>query len=94
MRKSDLIELAAKRGDLTIDRARVVVDALFDEMTEAMRRGERIEIRDFGNFTVKEHDGYEGRNPRTGEPVQVPQKRLPLFRAGKGLKDAVNEKER
>jgi integration host factor subunit beta len=90
MTKSELIEAVAKRSDITLDRATTVVNALFDQMIEAMKRGERIEVRNFGNFVVKEYEGYEGRNPKSGEKVQVPPKRLPFFKSGLGLRKMLN----
>ena len=92
MTKSELIQSVANSTDITLDRAAIVVNAVFEQMVEAMKRGERIEIRNFGNFVVKHYDGYEGRNPKTGERVKVPPKRLPFFKAGLGLKDMINHK--
>jgi len=91
MTKSELIEAVARTSEITLDRATIVVNAVFDQMVDAMKRGERIEIRNFGNFTVKHYEGYEGRNPKTGTKVKVPQKRLPFFKAGLGLRDTINE---
>ncbi len=92
MTKSELIDaLAARRTDLTKARAELVVNCVFDAMTEALQRGEGIEIRGFGSFTVRPYKPYSGRNPRTGEPVDVPAKRLPFFKVGKDLKDLVNK---
>lgn len=92
MTKSELIEAVAKQCDITLDRAALVVNAVFEQMVDAMKRGERIEIRNFGNFTVKHYDGYEGRNPKTGEKVRVPPKRLPFFKTGLGLRHQLNAK--
>lgn len=90
MTKSELIEAMAARSDLTKARAELVVNCVFDTMTEALQRGEGIEIRGFGSFTVRHYEEYSGRNPRTGEPVPVPAKRLPYFKVGKDLKELVN----
>lgn len=90
MTKSDLIEAIANEANLTKDKASIVVNAIFDEMVDAMKRGERIEIRNFGNFTVRDYDSYVGRNPKTGEPVQVGSKRMPFFKVGLELKRRVN----
>lgn len=90
MTKSELIEIVARTSEITLDRATIVVNAVFEQMVEAMKRDERIEIRNFGNFTVKKYEGYEGRNPKTGAKVKVPQKRLPFFKAGLGLRDEIN----
>lgn len=90
MTKSELIDAMAQRSDLTKARAEQVVNCVFDAMTEALQRGEGIEIRGFGSFTVRPYKPYSGRNPRTGEPVPVPAKRLPFFKVGKELKELVN----
>src|SRR5271155_1648737 len=91
MTKSELIDaLAARQSTLTKARAELVVNCIFDAMTEALERGEGIEIRGFGSFTVRPYKAYSGRNPRTGEPVPVPAKRLPFFKVGKELKELVN----
>ena len=90
MTKADLIERVAKASVITQDRAAIVVNAVFEQMVEAMKRGERIEVRGFGNFTVRDYVGYEGRNPKTGDRVKVAPKRLPFFKAGLGMRDAVN----
>src|SRR5277367_6789913 len=91
MTKSELIDaLAARHSELTKARAELVVNCVFDAMTEALQRGEGIEIRGFGSFTVRPYKPYNGRNPRTGQPVPVPAKRLPFFKVGKDLKELVN----
>ncbi len=90
MTKSELIEAIAARGDLTKARAELVVNCVFDAMTEALQRNEGIEIRGFGSFTVRPYNSYDGRNPRTGQSVTVPAKRLPFFKVGKELKELVN----
>jgi len=93
MTKSDLIDAVARQGAITQDRAALVVNAVFEQMTEAMKHGERIEIRNFGILTVREYDGYDGRNPKTGEDVSVAPKRLPFFKAGAGISEAINAPE-
>jgi integration host factor subunit beta len=90
MTKSELIDAIAGRGELTKARAELVVNCVFDAMAEALQRGEGIEIRGFGSFTVRPYKPYNGRNPRTGQPVPVPAKRLPFFKVGKDLKELVN----
>ncbi len=90
MTKSELIDAIAARADLTKARAEMVVNCVFDTMTSALRRGQGIEIRGFGSFTVRPYKPYDGRNPRTGQPVPVPPKRLPFFKVGKELKEIVN----
>ena len=90
MNKSELAEKLAERAKITKKRAEQVVNLVFDQMTEALKRGERIEIRGFGSFTSKSYDAYTGRNPRTGETIHVPAKRLPFFKVGKELKERVD----
>jgi integration host factor subunit beta len=90
MTKSELIEAIAARGELTKTRAEALVGCVFDSMVDAMRENEGIEIRGFGSFTVRPYKPYDGRNPRTGQPVPVPAKRLPFFKVGKELKELVN----
>jgi integration host factor subunit beta len=90
MTKSELIDAIAGRGELTKARAELVVNCIFDAMAETLQRGEGIEIRGFGSFTVRPYKPYNGRNPRTGQPVPVPAKRLPFFKVGKDLKELVN----
>lgn len=89
--KSDLIEHLSNTAKLPRGKAELVVNVLFDSMVDALRRGERIEIRGFGSFEVRDYKAYEGRNPRTGEPVHVEAKRLPFFKVGKELRERINE---
>ena len=90
MTKSELIDAVAQRTKITKSRAEQVVNCVFESMTYALERGEGIEIRGFGSFTVRHYKPYNGRNPRTGKPVPVPAKRLPFFKVGKELKELVN----
>jgi len=90
MTKSDLISKLAERANLTQQLAKVIVDTIFDGMKESLVRGERIEIRGFGSFAVRNYDGYKGRNPKKGELVDVPPKKLPFFKVGKALKQKIN----
>jgi integration host factor subunit beta len=90
MNKSQLIEALAKAENITLKKAEMVVNALFDNMTEALMQKERIEIRGFGSFKVKFYDGYKGRNPKTGELIKVEGKRLPFFKVGKELRERVD----
>lgn len=91
MTKSELIDTIASRGELTKARAELVVNTVFDAMIESLERGEGIEIRGFGSFTMRPYKPYSGRNPRTGQAVSVPAKRLPFFKVGKELKELVNQ---
>lgn len=90
MTKSELIEVVAQEANLTKGRAEMVINTIFEAMVEALQRGEGIEIRGFGSFTVRQYKSYEGRNPRTGDPVHVSPKRLPFFKVGKDLRLRVN----
>lgn len=90
MTKSELIEEIARRAKITKSRAELVVNCIFDSMTESMARGDGIEIRGFGSFTVRQYRPYTGRNPRTSRPVEVGPKKLPFFKVGKDLKEIVN----
>ncbi len=90
MNKSELIEQLAANADVTKKKAELVVNLIFDSMAEALARGDRIEIRGFGSLVNKHYDAYQGRNPRTGEVIQVPEKRLPFFKVGKELRERVD----
>jgi len=91
MTKSGLIEKVAERTPhISKKDTEVVVNTIFDSMTEALRRGERIEIRGFGSFQVKVREARDGRNPKTGEMVNIPAKRTPFFKVGKELKEMVD----
>lgn len=92
MTKSKLVEVIAERTKITKSRAEAVVNTIFDTMSEAMTRGEGIEIRGFGSFTIRSYDGYTGRNPKKNTPVEVKPKKLPFFKVGKDLKDLVASK--
>lgn len=88
--KSDLIETIANKLNLPKGKAELIVNCIFDSMEESLRRGDRIEIRGFGSFEIRSYKAYEGRNPRTGDPVGVQPKKLPFFKVGKELKERVN----
>ena len=83
MTKSDLIDRLTEKLQLPKGRAEQIVEVVFESMEEALRSGRGIEIRGFGSFEVREYKPYEGRNPRTGDAVQVRAKRLPFFKVGK-----------
>ncbi len=92
MTKSQLIvNVAEQYPRLSKRDVEVIVNTVFDSMTQALVAGERIEIRGFGSFIVKTRDAREGRNPKTGEKVRVETKRTPFFTVGKELKERVNE---
>lgn len=90
MTKSDLIEKVAAQLSLPKGKAELIINCIFDSMEEALKGGHRIEIRGLGSFEIRRYKAYEGRNPRTGDPVGVNPKRLPFFKVGKELKERVN----
>ena len=85
MNKANLIEKVSERVNIPSNAAKVIVDTIFDSMRESLEKGEGIEIRGFGSFAVRKYGGYKGRNPKTGDLVDVPPKRLPHFKVGKEL---------
>ncbi len=89
MNKYGLIEALAEKKDLNLKRSEAVINTIFNSMSDALHKGERIELRGFGSFFVKDYKPYLGRNPKTGSPICVKQKKLPVFRAGKKLKQRV-----
>lgn len=90
MKKSELMAELANKENLTEKLAVEIVNLIFDGFTESLLKGERIEIRGFGTFSVRSYKTYDGRNPKTGEKIPVKQKRLPFFKVGKELKEKVN----
>ena len=92
MTKYDLIDTLRKETALTKAQADQIVELFFDEMSNALANGDRVEIRGFCSIFVKEYKGYTGRNPKTGEPTEVPPKKLPFFKCGKELKERVDYK--
>jgi integration host factor subunit beta len=88
--KSELIESLSASEKLPKAKAELIVNLVFDAMADALKQGERIEIRGFGSFEVRSYKAYEGRNPRTGVQVNVKPKRLPFFKVGKDLRERVN----
>lgn len=93
MTKTDLIEkVSEKTAGLTKKQTEIVVNMLFDSIKEALAMGDKIEIRGFGSFRIRNRRNREGRNPKTGETVAVPEKRVPFFKAGKELKELVDGK--
>ena len=90
MNKSELIDAVAASSDLPKAQASRAVDAVIDVISRTLRGGDQVTIVGFGTFLVRERDARTGRNPRTGETIQIPASKMPSFKAGKGLKDAVN----
>lgn len=90
MNKADLIKTLAKEKGLIKAQAAQVVELFFGKMTKTLAKGERVEMRGFCSFYVKEYKGYSGRNPKTGALTQVAPKKLPFFKCGKELKERVD----
>ena len=91
MNKSELVESLANKKNLTYKKSEEIINLIFDSMTQALVEGGRIEIRGFGSFVVKDYKAYMGRNPKTGEVIQVHPKKLPFFKVGKELRERVNQ---
>ncbi len=90
MNKLDLIAALRNEAKLTKSEAAAVVDLFFNEMANALAKGDRVEIRGLCSFYVKKYKAYAGRNPRTGETVEIAPKKLPFFKCGKGLRERVD----
>ena len=91
MTKADLIEEVSRVVEMTRKDSEVIVEAIFDSVVRSLRGGDKIEIRGFGSFRTRERQARIGRNPKTGERVDVPAKRIPYFKPSKELKDLVNK---
>ncbi|HIJ79249.1 MAG: integration host factor subunit beta [Desulfobulbaceae bacterium] len=90
MNKSELIEALAEEMKISLRDASSATNTILDAMADALANGDSIEIRGFGSFVVKTYDTYYGRNPKTGDKIQVKPKKLPFFKVGKELKEQVN----
>ena len=93
MNKTDLIEALARDQNLPIQTAESVIASVLDAMTETLAKGDNVEIRGFGSFTVREYKSYDGKNPKTGEVVKVKPKKLPFFKVGKELRESVKDRK-
>ena len=91
MNKADLITSLAQKENLSTKDATEVVNTILASMADALRNGDAVEIRGFGSFSIREYGSYTGRNPKTGEEIAVKSKKLPFFKPGKDLRDAVND---
>ena len=92
MIRSELLsELAEANPDLRMEEVEQVIDIFFDEITERLAEGGRVELRGFGAFSTREREARQGRNPRTGEQVAVPAKRVPYFKPGKEMRERLNQ---
>ena len=91
MTKSELVEkLIEANGSLSRKESELVINIIFDSMCEALQSGEKVEIRGFGSFTIRERDAREARNPKSGDVVKIPAKKTPFFKTGKELRERVN----
>ena len=90
MTKAELVEEVSRVSELTKKHSEVIVDTVFRSIVQALQRGEKIELRGFGSFRLRQRESRKGRNPKTGERVDVPPKRVPYFKPGKELKDLIN----
>ena len=93
MTKAALVEEVARVAELTKKHSEVIVDAVFESIVNALQRGEKIELRGFGSFRLRRREPRKGRNPKTGDRVDVPSKRVPYFKPGKELKELINSKD-
>jgi integration host factor subunit beta len=91
MTKADLVEEVAKVTELTRKDSEVIVDTMFESVIKALKSGDKLEVRGFGSFRVRQRNARVGRNPKTGEKVEVPAKRVPYFKPSKELKDLIND---
>lgn len=91
MTKAELIEkVTEKMNSLTLKQTEVVVNLIFDSVKDALAKGEKVEIRGFGSFRIRNRGSREGRNPKTGTSVSVPPKKVPFFKTGKELREVVD----
>src|SRR6187549_318327 len=90
MTKAELVEEVSRVSDLTKKHSEVIVDTVFQSIVDALHRGEKIELRGFGSFRLRQREPRKGRNPKTGDKVDVPPKKVPYFKPGKELKGLIN----
>ena len=90
MTKSDLIEEVSRVTEVTRRDAELIVESVLGSIVQALRAGDKVELRGFGTFRVRQRRGHTGRNPKTGQQVEVPPKRVPYFRPSKGLLELIN----
>jgi integration host factor subunit beta len=91
MTKAELVEEVSRVSDLTKKHSEVIVDTVFKSIIDALHRGEKIELRGFGSFRLRKREPRKGRNPKTGDKVDVPPKKVPYFKPGKELKELINQ---
>ena len=91
MTKADLIDEVVRVADVSKKHAEIIVNTVFSSIVEALRKDDKIELRGFGSFRVRKRRSRQGRNPKTGDRVEVPEKRIPYFKPGKELREMLNE---
>src|SRR5699024_1911128 len=91
MNKTDLVNAVAEKSELSKKDAGKAVDAVFESIMDSLSEGEKVQIIGFGNFEVRDRSARKGRNPQTGEEIEIPASKVPAFKAGKALKDAVKK---
>jgi integration host factor subunit beta len=91
MTKAELVEQVARSTELTKKHAEIIVNTVFESIVDSLKSGEKIELRGFGSFRIRQRDARIGRNPKTGEKVDVPAKSIPYFKPGKDLREMLNE---
>lgn len=90
MTKADLIDEVARLANLTKKETELIVNTVFDNITEALAKGDKVELRGFGSFRIRHRGSRLGRNPKTGDQVKVPSKKIPYFKPGKELRELLN----
>ncbi|MFZ4984079.1 MAG: HU family DNA-binding protein [Blastocatellia bacterium] len=93
MTKAELVDEVALAAKLTKKESEVIVEEVFRNIIQTLNRGEKIELRGFGSFRIRQRKARRGRNPKTGDPVDIPAKRVPYFKPGKELKEMINPGE-
>ena len=92
MTRADLVEKVANKINLTKKQTEVIVNTVFQSITDSLSKGDKVELRGFGSFRIRERNARVGRNPKSGEKVEVPAKKVPFFKAGKELRALVDDK--
>ena len=93
MTKAELVEKVANQINLTKKQTEVVVNTVFSSITDSLADGKKVELRGFGSFRIRQRNARVGRNPKSGQKVDVPSKKVPFFKAGKELRELVDERE-
>ncbi len=92
MTKAELVDKVADKVNLTKKQTEIIVNILFNSITEALSDGDKVELRGFGSFRIRDRNPREGRNPKTGDTVHIPAKKVPFFKAGKELREMVDKR--